>query len=57
MKLNLPSSFLACQRFTAVNVDQTFKHFEDIMVRGALTFVVQLCPVLAEPLQSDSLTQ
>jgi len=33
------------------------KHFEDVIVRRALTFVVQLCPVLAEPLQSDSLTQ
>lgn len=57
MNLKLPSSFLACQRFTAVEVDQAFKHFEDIAVRAALTFVVQLRPVLVEPFQSDFLTQ
>jgi len=56
MNLKQPSGFLACQRFAAVKVDQTFKHLENITVRAALTFVVQLCPVLVETLQSDFLT-
>lgn len=57
MNPKLPSSFLACQRLAAVEVDQTFKHFEDIIMRAALTFVVQLCSILVEPPQTDFLSQ